>query len=56
MRTSHMLICVALVVAGVALLSAGAGAATALPLLGCMLMMGAMLWMMGRRGGGDGDR
>jgi hypothetical protein len=50
-----MWICLALIAVVLALgLSTGSAGLLALPLLACMLMMGAMMWMMmgGRRGGG----
>jgi len=50
MKSSHMLICVLLLVVGVVLLAGGVGAAAFLPLVGCMLMMGVMMWMMMRPG------
>lgn len=55
---THIWMCVALVVVALALvLSTGSAAYFVLPLLGCMLMMGAMMWMMmggmGGRGGGS---
>lgn len=53
MRSSHMMICAVLLVAGIALLSGGAGAFAFLPLVLCMAMMGAMMWMMMRSGGDD---
>ena len=49
-----MLICVALIVAAVVLVSAGIESALLLPLVGCALMMGAMMWMMSRPRGGGG--
>lgn len=51
----HMSMCVALVVVAlVFVLSTGSAAFFVLPVLGCMLMMGAMMWMMmGGRGGGS---
>ena len=56
MKSSHMLFCAVLLVVGVALFVAGVGAAAFLPLVACMAMMGAMMWMMMRpRGGGGGD-
>ena len=57
---AHIWMCVALVVVALVLvLSTGSGAFVVLPFLGCMLMMGAMMWMMmggmgGRGGGGSG--
>lgn len=50
MKSSHMLVCAVLVVAGVLLVSSGAGAVALLPLLLCGAMMGAM--MMRPRGDG----
>jgi hypothetical protein len=45
--SKHMIVCVALIGVGVVLLLAGVtGAWVFLPLLGCMLMMGMMMWMM----------
>jgi len=56
MKPSHMMLCAVLVVAGVALLATGVGGGAFL-LLGCMAMMGAMMWMMMRPGRDDhGDR
>jgi hypothetical protein len=54
MKSWHMLACMGLVIAGVALVAAGADALVFLPAVGCALMMGAMVWMMvrpGRHGG-----
>lgn len=57
MKSSHMLLCAALLVAGIALLSSGIGAFAFLPFILCGLMMGGMMWMMMRPRGGDrGDR
>lgn len=56
MKSNHMLICVVLVVAGVVLLSTGAGALAILPLLLCGAMMGGMMWMMMRPRQGDGGK
>lgn len=57
MKTSHMLLCAALLVVGVVLLFSGVGALAFLPLLVCGLMMGGMIWMMMRPGRHDrGDR
>jgi len=48
--------CAAILVAAVALSIAGANLAWALFALPCMLMMGAMMWMMMRgMGGGSGS-
>jgi hypothetical protein len=47
--------CAAILVAAVGLSIAGANIAWALVALPCMLMMGAMMWMMARgMGGGSG--
>ena len=53
MKSWHMLVCLALVLAGVVLVAAGANAVAFIPAVGCALMMGAMVWMM-LRGGGHG--
>jgi hypothetical protein len=53
MKSWHMLVCLALVLAGVVLVAAGASAVAFIPAVGCALMMGAMVWMM-MRGGGHG--
>lgn len=53
MKSSHMLFCALLLVVGVALIVGGVGAAAFVPLAACMLMMGAMMWMMMRPGRGD---
>ena len=56
--STHMAICIALVGVGAALLLAGVtGGWVVLPLVGCMLMMGVMMWMMmGGMGHGDGGK
>ena len=51
----HMAICAVLVIAGVVLVTAGAGAFAFVPALGCALMMGTMVWMMVRPGGHGGS-
>lgn len=49
MRHWHMLLCGALVIGGVGLAIAGvSGVVAFLPLVGCVVMMGAMVLMMGR--------
>lgn len=53
MNSWHMLLCAAVIAAGVVLVASGAGALAVVPLIGCALMMGAMVWMM-MRGGGSG--
>jgi len=56
MKSSHMLLCALLLVAGVVLLTSGVGAVAFAPLVVCMGMMGVMMWMMmgaGRHGRGD---
>jgi hypothetical protein len=52
--STHMIACIALIGLGAVLLVAGVtGAWVLLPLLGCMLMMGWMMWMMGGMGHAD---
>lgn len=53
MKSSQMLFCALLLVAGVALVAGGVGAVAFLPLVACMLMMGAMMWVMMRPGKND---
>ena len=48
MKPSHVLLCALLLVVGVGLFAGGVGAAAFLPFGACMLMMGAMMWMMMR--------
>jgi len=48
MKSTHMLFCAALLVAGVVLVASGVGAAAYLPFVACMLMMGVMMWFMMR--------
>ena len=50
----HMAICAGLVAVGIVLVAAGAEAFAFVPALGCMLMMGLMIWMMVRPGGHGG--
>ena len=50
MKHWHMALCGLLIVAAVVLAVVGAEAVALLPAAGCMLMMGAMMWMM-RPGG-----
>jgi hypothetical protein len=52
MKSWHMLVCGALIVAGVVLVATGAGALVLLPALACAAMIGMMAWMMIRAGGG----
>ncbi len=52
MKSSHMLFCAVLLVAGAILLWSGAGSLAFLLLL-CGAMMGGMMWMMMRPGGPD---
>lgn len=47
----HILSCAAFAAAAIALVSVGAGALAFLPVLGCALMMGMMIWMMTRPDG-----
>ena len=52
MNGRHLLICLALIAAAVALVGVGAGALVVVPAIACAAMMGAMIWMMVRAGGG----
>jgi hypothetical protein len=52
MKPWYILACAVVVVAGVTLAIVG-NAWALVPVLGCALMMGAMVWMM-MRGGGSG--
>lgn len=51
---TRMLICAGLAAVVIVLLAAGAGAFVLIPVLGCALMMGMMVWMMVRPGGHGG--
>ena len=55
MHWRHPAICAALVVVAIVLLAAGAGAFALIAPLGCILMMGLMIWMMVRPGGHGGS-
>jgi hypothetical protein len=55
MKSWHMLICLGLIVLGVVLVATGASAVAFLPAIACMLMMGAMMWIMMRGGGSGGS-
>ena len=48
MKSSHMLFCALLLVVAVGLFAGGVGGAVFPLLVGCMLMMGVMMWMMMR--------
>lgn len=52
MKSSHVMFCAGLLVVGVVLLATGVGGYAFL-LLGCVAMMGAMMWMMMRPGRDD---
>ena len=54
MKGWHLIACAGLVAAGVVLAAVGLDALAILPVLGCAVMMGLMVWMMGR-GGGHGS-
>lgn len=53
MRPWHVFVCVGLVAAAAVVIATGAQAVGFVLLAGCALMMGAMVWMMLRGGGGD---
>lgn len=46
MKSWHMLACFVLIAAGIVLVASGAGAIALIPAIGCVLMLGAMVWMM----------
>jgi hypothetical protein len=48
MKTWHMLACGGLVAVAIVLVAVGAGAFAFVAPLGCVLMMGMMVWMMVR--------
>jgi hypothetical protein len=50
MKPWHMLACAGLLAVAIVLVAAGAGAFAFIAPLGCMLMMGMMVWMMLRPG------
>ena len=50
----HIAICAGLVAVAIVLVAAGAGAFAFVAPLGCVLMMGMMIWMMVRAGGHGG--
>lgn len=54
---THMWVCGAMIAAGIVAVAITGNAAILLPAAGCVLMMGAMMWMMmggmGGRGGGS---
>jgi hypothetical protein len=54
MKTSHMWICGAFIGIAVVVVALGGSAWILIPALGCMAMMGAMMWMMMRMGSGNG--
>ena len=45
--------CMAIIALALILAAAGANAAILLPAVGCLAMMGAMMWMMGGMGRGS---
>jgi hypothetical protein len=49
MKSQHMWICGALVAVALVIVAFGGSAYVLIPALGCMAMMGAMMWMMMRR-------
>ena len=54
MKPWHMAICAGLLVVTGVLLAAGVGVFAFIAPLGCVLMMGMMIWMMVRPGGHGG--
>ena len=56
MKSWHALVCGGLIAVAVVLVALGGTSIAVMPLIGCALMMGAMMWMMGRGGsGGSGS-
>ena len=51
MKHWHMAICAGLLAVAIVLVAAGVGVFALIAPLGCMLMMGMMIWMMVRTGG-----
>lgn len=47
----HLLMCAPMLVIGAVLLIGGAGLSSLVPVVGCVLMMGMMMQMMGGMGG-----
>jgi hypothetical protein len=52
MKPWQMWICGAVIALAVVVVAVGGSAFILIPALGCMAMMGAMMWMMMRMGGG----
>ena len=46
----HLYACLAFVAAGIVLVVVGLDSLALIPVIGCVAMMGAMVWMMGRGG------
>lgn len=54
MKSTHMFLCAALLVAAIALVATGSGGFAFLPGILCMVMMGGMMFFM--MGGNTGNR
>ena len=55
-HASHMWICGAMIAVAVIAVALTGNAALLLPAVACVLMMGAMMWMMMRGMGGDSGK
>lgn len=55
-HVTHLLMCLPMLLVAAFFVLGGAGFAALLPVLGCMLMMGLMMSMMGGHGHGDSGR
>jgi hypothetical protein len=51
----HMAMCGAMIVVALAVVAVTGSAVALLPVVGCVVMMGAMMWMMGSMGGRGGS-
>ncbi len=54
-HAKHMWMCGAMVLVALVFVLVTGSAAYLLPVVGCLLMMGAMMYMMGGMGGHSGD-
>ena len=54
-HAAHMWMCGAMVAGALVIVAVTGSAAALLPAAGCVLMMGAMMWMMGGHGSGSDE-